>query len=322
MQAQPAPGSRDVALDRPVRRRGRRRALRRPPFVLLAPTLILLLVIVAIPFVIGVYTSVTDLNQHTITHWSSAPFIGLQNYVDGFTATAALGATLLQSIWASVSFSLMTTVLIIPIGIVAALLMNTSFRGRSVVRTIFLIPFVMPVFVNAITWRLLFMSGWGPIDRALAALHLAGVNTYWLIGPNSFWAMVMADVWASWPFVYLMTLAGLQQISRDLYEAAAIDGASGWRSFFAITAPLLRPIFGLAVLLSTINHFNNFTLPFVMFGTPPPVAVDVLPLNIYVTSFQLFDLGQGAAMSFVALLVMLVPAIFYIRLVRLGEQSL
>jgi multiple sugar transport system permease protein len=88
----------------------------------------------------------------------------------------------------------------------------------------------------------------------------------------------------------------------------------------SITLPLLRPILSLAVLLSTINHFNNFTLPFVMFGTPPPPQVDVLPLNVYVTSFQLFNLGEGAAMSLVTLLVMLIPAIFYIRIVRMGEH--
>ena len=132
--------------------------------------------------------------------------------------------------------------------------------------------------------------------------------------------MVMADVWAAWPFIYLMTLAGLQQIPDDLYEATAVDGAGRWRSFVSITLPLLRPILSLAVLLSTISHFNTFTLPFVMFGTPPPAQVDVLPLNVYVTSFQLFNLGEGAAMSLVTLLVMLIPAIFYIRIVRMGEQ--
>ena len=309
---------------RAVRRRaifGRRRArLQRPPFVLLWPSLVLLLGIVGIPFLISMYTSLTGLDQYTIAHWTSAPFVGLQNYIDGFTKGNALGASLPGSIWASLSFSIVTTLVILPIGVGAALLMNTPFPGRGVVRSIFLIPFVMPPFVNAITWRLLFMTGWGPIDRILATLHLAGANTYWLIGPKTFWAMVTADVWAAWPFIYLMTLAGLQQIPDDLYEAAAVDGTGRWRSFVSITLPLLRPILSLAVLLSTINHFNNFTLPFVMFGTPPPPQVDVLPLNVYVTSFQLFNLGEGAAMSLVTLLVMLIPAIFYIRIVRMGEH--
>lgn len=317
-QPAPAPGAR-AALDRAATR-GRRRALQRPPFFLLWPSLILLVAIVAIPFVIAVYTSVTGLNQYTISHWSSAPFVGLQNYIDGFTQGSALGASLLQSIWASVSFSVMTTLIIIPIGIAAALLLNGYVPARGLIRSIFLIPFVMPVFVNAITWRLIFTDGWGPVDRLLSALHLASIHTYWLIGPNSFWAMVCADVWSSWPFIYLMTLAGLQQIPGELYEAAAIDGANGWRRFISVTLPLLRPILGLAVLLSTLNHFNNFTLPFVMFGTPPPVPVDVLPLNVYVTSFQLFNLGEGAAMSLVTLLVMLIPAILYIRVIRMGEQ--
>jgi len=301
---------------------GRRaRALRRPPFFLLWPSAALLCLIVLLPFAIGVYTSFTGLNQYTISHWSSAPFIGWQNYVDSFTQGDALGATLLQSAWASISFALATTAIILPIGIVAALLMNRPFPGRGMVRSLFLVPFVMPTFVNAITWRLLFMNNWGLIDRLLSTLHLASANTYWLIGPNTFWAMVLADVWASWPFVYLLTLAGLQQISDELYEAATIDGANGPAMFFQVTLPLLRPILGLAILLSTLNHYNNFTLPFVMFGTPPPTQVDVLPVNVYVTSFQLFNLGGGAAMSLITLLIMLVPAFFYIRLVRLGEGA-
>lgn len=307
-----------AALGRPFVRRGRRFALARPPYYLLWPSVFLLLVIVAIPFVVGVYTSFIELDQYTIVNWSHAPFIGLQNYVDGFAANNALGASLVQSIWASVSFSLMTTLIILPIGVAGALLVNRPFPGRALIRSIFLIPFVLPVFVNAITWRFLFINGWGPIDRILAALHLASINTYWLIGPETFWAMVVADVWASWPFVYLLALAGLQQIPDELYEAATIDGASARQSFISITLPFLRPLLGLGALLSTINHFNNFTLPFVMFGTPPPAPVDVLPLNVYVTSFQLFNLGQGAAMSLVTLLVMLVPAIIYMRVVRLG----
>ena len=173
---------------------GRRARLQRPPFFLLWPSLVLLLGIVGIPFLIGLYTSLTGLDQYTIAHWTSAPFVGLQNYIDGFTKGNALGASLPGSIWASLSFSIVTTLVILPIGVGAALLMNTAFPGRGAVRSIFLIPFVMPPFVNAITWRLLFMTGWGPIDRILATLHLADANTYWLIGPKTFWAMVMADV--------------------------------------------------------------------------------------------------------------------------------
>lgn len=292
-----------------------------PPYWLMAPAILLLLVLVIIPFFISIYTSFTTLNQYTITQWLHAPWAGLGNYVTALTQGNALGASALQSTVVSILFSVTTTAIITPIGVTAALLVNRPFRGRSWVRALFLIPYVIPVFVNAIAWRLLFMNNGGLIDTILAALHLGSQNTYWLIGPNSFWAMVIADVWASWPFIYLMALAGLQGIPAELYESASIDGASAIAGFFRITLPMLRPILGLAVLLSTLNHFNNFTLPYIMFGTPPPPQADVLPLNVYVTSFQTFNFGLGAAMSLITLVLMMIPAVFYIRALRLGEES-
>jgi multiple sugar transport system permease protein len=100
-----------------------------------------------------------------------------------------------------------------------------------------------------------------------------------------------------------------------------MDGANAWQKLTRIVLPQLRHILGLALLLSTLNHFNNFTLPFVLFGTPPPVQADVLPLNIYVSSFQLFNFGLGGAMSVITLIIMLIPGFLYIRALRLGEVT-
>ena len=286
---------------------------------MILPAGLFLVILIAIPFLIGVYISLTRLNQYTIGDWVRAPFIALENYVVGFTQGNALGASTLQSVAVSLGFSLATTAFITPIGMIAALVVNKPFPGRAVVRVLFLLPYVMPVFVNAITWRMLFMTGWGIIDQAIAALHLGSVNTFWLLGPKSFWALVIADVWISWPFIYLMLLAGLQGIPDELYESASMDGATRVRSFFAITLPLLRHVLGLALLLSTLNHFNNFTLPFIMFATPPPPQADVLPLNVYITSFETFNFGLGAAMSIIALIITMVPVVFYIRMLRLAE---
>lgn len=288
---------------------------------MILPAVALLLILVVAPFVIGIYTSLTKLDQYTIGNWIQAPFVGFENYINAFQEGNAIGASALQSLWVSLSFSVLTTIIIVPIGIIGALLVNSPFRGRAWVRALFLIPYVMPVFVNAITWRMLFMNGWGLVDRVLSTLHLASINTFWLIGPNSFWAMVVADVWSSWPFIYLMVLAGLQGIPNEIYESARMDGATVPRGFFSITLPLLRPVLGLAVLLSTLNHFNNFTLPFIMFGTPPSPQADVLPLNVYITSFQTFNFGLGAAMSLITLVLMMIPAFFYIRMLRLGEET-
>ncbi len=288
------------------------------PYYLLAPTAVFLFVVVVAPFVMGLYVSLTNLNQYTIASWARAPFVGLGNYVAALTQPGAVSASFPQSIWASVSFSVATTVVIVPIAIGAALLMDDEFAGRGIFRSLFLVPYVIPTFVNAIVWRLIFLNNYGLADRVLPLVGLGSRSQFWLIGPLTFPAMVIADVWASWPFVYLMVLAGLQAVPGDVKDAAEIDGAGPAARFFGITLPLIRPTLTLAVLLSTIFHFNNFTLPFVMFGTPPPPAVDVLPLTVYINSFQIFNFGLGAAMSVLTLVIMLVPATLYMRVVRLG----
>lgn len=297
----------------------RKRDWNRRPLWLLWPGLLLLLVVIGIPFLIAFYISFLNLDQYSLRTWLQAPWAGLSNYVATFVDGNVVGSSMLVSLGVSLGFSLLTTLLILPIGILAALTVNTPYRGRALVRALYLIPYVIPTFVTGLIWRLMFLNGTGLIDHVLAALHLADINMYWLLGANSFWAMVIADTWASWPFIYMMTLAGLQALPAEVYDSAAVDGATFWQKMTHIILPQLRNTLALAILLSTLNHFNNFTLPFVMFGTPPPVQADVLPLNIYVSSFQLFNFGGGAAMSVLTLIIVLIPGFIYIRSLRLNE---
>ncbi len=292
------------------------------PIWLMWPSLLLLIVIIGIPLLIAVYISFLNLDQYSLRKWVAAPWVGVSNYVTALSAGNVVGSSALISLGVSLAFSLLTTLFITPIGILGALTVNTPYRGRALVRALYLIPYIMPTFVTALVWRMMFLNRTGLVDRFLAGIHVASIDTYWLLGPNSFWAMVITDVWASWAFVYIMVLAGLQSISHEVYEAAEVDGANHWQKFSRVVLPQLRHILGLALLLSTLNHFNNFTLPFVMFGTPPPIQADVLPLNIYVSSFQLFNFGLGGAMSVITLVLMLIPGFIYIRALRLGEVTI
>jgi multiple sugar transport system permease protein len=316
------PGTRQPVPGLPVAApRGTWRSPLRPPYWLMAPSLALLAVVVFLPMAVAFLISFSGLNQNTIGDWTRAPWVGLKHYVDTLSPGGAFSSSLVESVRASLAFSLLTTIAITPIGVGAALLLNGPIRGRAIFRGLMLLPYVIPTFVNAVLWRLIFMNGTGVADQLLAALHLGSRETFWLIGPRALWALVIADVWAAWPFIYLMTLAALQTIPAELYDAAAIDGARGLRVFWHVTLPLIRGTLGLALVLSTINHFNNFTLPFVMFGSTPPEQVDVLPLNIYVNSFITFNFGLGAAMSVVALFIMLTPAVLYLRAARVGESD-
>jgi multiple sugar transport system permease protein len=301
--------------------RGRKGIFGGRPMWLIWPSIFLLVVIIGIPLLIAIYIGFLNLDQYTLRSWIQAPWVGLANYATALTAGSVVGTSALASLGVSLAFSLLTTLFITPIGIMAALTVNTQYRGRTFIRSLYLVPYVIPTFVTALVWRQMFLNGTGLVDRFLAAIHVANINTYWLLGPNSFWAMVIADVWASWAFIYIMVLAGLQSISHEVYEAADVDGANSWQKLTRVVLPQLRHILGLALLLSTLYHFNNFTLPFVMFGTPPPIQADVLPLNIYVSSFQLFNFGLGGAMSVITLILMLIPGFLYLRALRLGEVT-
>jgi multiple sugar transport system permease protein len=291
----------------------------RRPLWLLAPALLLLCVLIGIPLALAFYTSFLNLTLSTLHEWLSAPFVGLTNFVDAVTGEGLLGDTLWRSALASVEFCVLTTAITLPIGILAALTVNSKIRGRSLYRSLYLIPYVIPTFVTAFVARIAFQNGSGVVDVVLSDLHLASRNTYWLLGANSFWAMLIVEVWSTWPFMYIMVLAGLQGIPSEIYDACDVDGATTFQKLWRVVLPQLRRIIGLAVLLSTIFHFNNFTLPFVMFGTTPPGAVDVLPLNVYITSFNVYQFGLGAAMSVVTMAVMIVPGVIYMRSLRLTE---
>jgi multiple sugar transport system permease protein len=292
---------------------GRARSRERRPLWLMLPGLSLLVLVVGVPFALAAWMGFLDLDQYSLRDWVHAPWIGVANFVEAVTSSSMPHSLLL-----SVEFALLTTVFAAPIGVLAALTVNGRMRGRGLVRSLYLIPYVIPQFVTGSLWRVLLQPD-GAGNHVLRALGLGG-STQWLIGSVTFWTLVAVDVWASWAFIYLMTLAGLQTISSELYEAADVDGVSAWQKIRYVVLPQLRGPLSLGLLLSTLQHFNNFTLPFVLFGTPAPEAVNVLPVNIYQTSFQVFRFGLGAAMSVIALVILTIPAVIYLRSIRLDAR--
>lgn len=279
------------------------------PLWLMGPNVVLLVGVVVVPFLIAVYISFTDLDQYTLRRFFRAPVAGLSNYVEAFAAS-----NLLHSVWVSVAFSVLTTAIGAPLGVLGAMALNTRFRGRFLVRSAFLIPYVLPSFVTAMVWRFI-LQPTGAANQLLA--HLGIAPAQWLIGDRSFWSLVIVDVWASWPFLYMMTMAGLQSIPNELYEAADMDGANWVQKIRNVVLPQIRGQLLLGLLLATLAHFNNFTLPFVLLGTPAPEPALTLPVNVFQTSFQVFRFGLGGAMAVISLLLMIVPAVLYLRASRL-----
>jgi multiple sugar transport system permease protein len=293
---------------------------REPAVWLAAPGAFFFLLVVGVPLAIVAWTSFLRINEEDLAHWATAPFAALGNYSTALTAPNVLGVSALRSLLISVEFSVLATVVSTPIALFAALSVYHPFRGRAILRSVYLVPYVIPGFVVALLAQIAFLNQYGPVDKVLAALHIAPAGTYWLIGPNAFWAMTATEIWEVWPFIYLMLLAGLQAIPREQLEAATVDGAGSWARLRRVVLPQLKGVYLLAAGLSTLFHFGNFTLPFVMFGSTPPASVDVLPVNIYFRAFSSFDFGVASATAVFNIALLAVPAAVYLALRRKGER--
>jgi multiple sugar transport system permease protein len=285
---------------------------RQRPLWLLTPGGLLMVLIILIPLVLALWISLIDLDQYTLRRWVEAPFIGLGNYVESFNSG------LLNSIWISVSFSVLSTIVTVPIGIAAALVTQNKYKGRALVRAVFLIPYVLPSFVVATVWRTMLQPD-GVVNHWLSQVGIDG--GLWLSGPRSYWALVLVEIWAAWPFIYLLSLAALQSVDHEVHEASAVDGATWWPKLSRVILPYLRGPVLLACLLATLNHINNFTLPFVLFGAPAPDDVNVMPMLVYVTSFQSLRFGLSAAMAVLSLVLIAIPLFIYLRAVRLDVHE-
>jgi multiple sugar transport system permease protein len=208
------------------------------------------------------------------------------------------------------------------IGTVAAILMQDAFRGRGLLRTVFLVPYALPVYAAVITWAFMFQRDNGLVNHVLHdQLHLTSDRPFWLIGGNSFTALVVVSVWRSWPFAFLCLMAGLQNIPRELYEAASVDGAGIWQQIRRITLPSLRPVNQVLVLVLFLWTFNDFNTPYVLFGRSAPQAADLISIHIYQSSFVTWNFGSGSAMSVLLLLFLLLVTAGYLIATSRGRKA-
>jgi multiple sugar transport system permease protein len=298
-----------------ARRRRRRTAL---PYLLLVPAVLLELLIHIVPMLVGIAISFLKLTQFYIANWRSAPSAGFANYRYALDLHAAAGRQLLHSFVVTLLFTALVLALSWTFGMAAAVFTQRPFRGRALVRGIFLIPYALPMFASVITWNFMLQRDTGAVNHILVdQLHLASGNRpFWLIGQNSFYSLVVVEVWRTWPFAFLMITAGLQSISQDLYEAAGLDGAGIWAQWRRVTLPMLRPINRVLVLVMFLWTFNDFTTPYTLFGRGAPEQADLISVHIYENSFVTWNFGTGSAMSVLLLLFLLVVTGAYLRVMN------
>ncbi len=295
---------------KPGRLRDRERWL---AWALIAPSLVVVFALILVPILRAAWMSVhiIDLKRPLI----GTPFVGLGNYVE-----------ILQNkyFWASVGrtfYFMIASILIESIlGIAIAQLLNVEFRGRALVRTLILIPWALPITIDAIMWKWIFNPNYGAFNSLLYQLGLISEYRTWLSTPASaMHVVIVADVWKVTPVVILLTLAALQTIPAELYEAAKIDGASRWRSFWSVTFPLLIPTLVIVLVVRTMDAFKVFDIIYIMTSGGPADGTKVIAYYTYIEAFSYLRLGTGAALAYLMTIFIGLMAFAYIMVMKNRE---
>jgi multiple sugar transport system permease protein len=308
-------------IDAPVLVRKPKRRKRLVPHLLLIPALVAVLLVMIAPMLIGVLMSFLKLTQFTIGDWTAAPWAGLINYRISLNFSEPIAKGLATSFEVTALYTIVCVGVSWVLGMAGAVFLSDSFKGRAWLRSLFLLPYAIPVYVGVIVWTLMFQQN-GAVNTLLGRdLHIVGAQTFWLASTRAFWSMAITTVWRTWPFAFLMLLAGLQSIPNEQYEAARVDGASRWQEFRRVTLPSVHDVSLLLILITGFWTFNDFTTPFIMFSTAPPSSAQLISLQIYIDSIVDLNFGLGAAMAVIMIILLIIASFVYMRLLhmKIGE---
>jgi multiple sugar transport system permease protein len=279
-------------------------------FVLLFPTLVLLGLFIAYPFVKGVLLSVTDTKVGV-----EGGFVGLANFDKIWNDSIFRVAVRNTFIYTAV-----TTVFKLALGLWLAVLLNRHFKGKALTRAFILLPFIIPTVLSTFAWKWMFDPTFSVINWVLFKLQVINGRINWLGDPDlAMISVIIVNVWRGVPFYAISLLAGLQTISPELHEAAAIDGARPFQRFWYVTWPLLLPVTMVVVLFSVIQTFADFQLVYVLTGGGPANATHLFATYAYQIGVGTGLLSEGAAISlamFPVLLIVVIVQLLYIRRVE------
>ncbi|MGZ4399260.1 MAG: carbohydrate ABC transporter permease [Gaiellaceae bacterium] len=302
----------------PLARRRRRRMTalqrkqRRLAWMLLAPAIGVVCFVAIYPLGVTIYQSFT--NQQFLTGIEPTKWVGLRNYSDLIHDTIFRNA-----IVETVKFTVITVLFEFVLGMVIALVVNSNFKGRGVMRAVMLIPWAIPTVISAQMWKWMYDDSFGVFNDLLLRMHVIHHPVAWISQPSTALAAVSAvDIWKTTPFVALLLLAGLQVIPRELYEASEVDGATKLQQFLRITLPLLRPAILVALIFRTLDALRVFDVFYVFFGS----RLDTQTMAIYDqnTIVSTGDVGYGAAISVGIFLIVGIFVVIYVTFMRVEEQ--
>ena len=278
--------------------------------LLLFPTIVLLTLFIAYPFVKGIWISLTSASVG-----NAGEFVFLKNFVKVWHDSIFQRAAYNTFVYTAIA-----TVAKLALGMWLAILLNRHFRGKRLVRAAMLLPFIVPTVLSTFAWKWMFDPTFSVLNWSLYQLGLIQTRIGWLTDPTlALGSVIAVNVWRGMPFYAISLLAGLQTVNPELQEAAAIDGASAWQRFWRITWPLLLPVTMVVTLFSVIQTFADFQLVYVLTGGGPANSTHLFATYAYQIGIITGLLGEGAAASlamFPLLFVIVVIQLWYIRRVE------
>ncbi len=275
----------------------------------IAPLILLVLTVTLLPIINAMVWSV-----HSTYYTKTVDFIGFDNYINIFTKGSAL-KSIMNSVW----YTLSSLAVVFPVGITIAVLLNQRFPLRGMYRTAIIIPWVISQTITAMLYRWMYNSSYGIIVYLIDLLTGTRLNILANINIARI-ATVYANVWNTMPVVIVMTLASLQSIPGDIYEAASVDGSGTFNTFWKITLPLLKPTLGVTLITQSIEYFGMVTLIHTLTDGGPFKATQTLSVYAYREGLVYWDLGESSAICMLLLLCNVVFSLIYIKLLNSNKD--
>jgi len=288
---------------------------RRAGLLLVAPALVVLIAVLALPIVASIVLAFQEADSATGAFGGS--WVGLDNFA-AVPSDPAFGIALRNSVY----FTLVEVTVVVVAGLGIALLLNHRLGRSGFFIVILLIPWALAPVANATLWKWIYNANYGILNVVLRQLGVIDDNVVWLGDPwLALHAMLLADIWKSVPFIALLLLAGLQNVPQILYRAARLDGASALQAFRHVTLPQLRTTLLIAVVLQSIWALKVFDLIYVLTKGGPADGTVTLNFLAYRVTFNFGDMGYGAAIADVLFLLMFGLALLYVRVFRPGRAA-
>ncbi|MBW1963213.1 MAG: sugar ABC transporter permease [Deltaproteobacteria bacterium] len=279
--------------------------------LLILPSILLILALLVYPVAYGVWLSF--FKKHSF--FPEQRFVGLANYI-----YLLKNPEFWMSVWYGTVYSVSTICLQVIVGVIAALIVNESFKGRNFVRGVILFPYVIPAVVAIILWKWLLNNQFGLVNYILVSIGITEQPISWMGKDHIMTSLIIISVWEFFPFVVLSMLARMQSIPPALYEAAKVDGAGAFRRFFHVTLPQLRNVLFVVILLRSIWMFTKFdTVWLLTQGGGAEKYIRTLPVYAYMRTFMYYQAGLGSTLAVIMFLILVGFTMIYFKMFRREE---